>query len=131
MDQTMSLQFVLDTEATAAHITGVRLFAGMFGNMNHQRRSRAKGLPAIAALEREHVRVCTIVHEQGGLLLECFTAYVANIWPLAGMNASVILDIAPRREHTAAQIAWYFLDAGVGLFQMSGQTLIYAEPFAA
>ena len=71
----------------------------------------------------------TIMHEQGSLLLECFAADVADVRSLAGMNASVILDVAPRREHAAAQIAWYVLDASVSVFQMSCQTLIHAEPF--
>lgn len=127
----MSLQLVLNAEATAAHVARVRLLAGVLGDVQHQRRPRAESLAAVAALEREHVRVRAIVHEQGGLLLERFATDIADVRPLARVNPPVILDVPPRREHAAAQIARYVLDAGVGLLQVPRQTLIHAESLAA
>jgi len=131
MDQAVQFQLVFEAEAMAAHVARVRLLAGVLGNVQHQRRARAEGLVAIAAFEREHVRVRAIVHEQGGLLLERFAADVADVRPLACMDAPVVFDVAPRREHAAAQVARYVLDASVSLFQVSRQTLMHAESLAA
>lgn len=131
MDQSMPLELVFDTEATAAHVAGVRFFAGMLGNVYHQWRPRAKELPAVTALERKHVRVRAIVCEQRRLLLERLAAYVAHVWSLAGVYAPVILDVAPRREHATTEVARYILDTGVSLPQMPRQALIYAEALAA
>lgn len=119
MDQLVALQLVLDAEATATDIARMRLLAGVLGDVQHQRRPRAEGLAAVAALERKYVCVRAIVHEQGGLLLERFSADVADVRPFARVNASVILDVAPRGEHAAAQIAWHILDASVSFLQVS------------
>ena len=48
----------------------VRLLAGVLRYMNDQRRPRTETLIAVVALEREHVRVRAIVHEQRGFLLK-------------------------------------------------------------
>lgn len=131
MDQSVPLQLVLDAEAAAAHVARVRLLAGVLGDVQHQRRPRAEGLVAVAALEREHVRVRAIVHEQGGLLLERFATDVADVRPLARVGAPMVLDVASRREHAAAQVARYVLNAGMSLLQVPRQTLVHAESLAA
>lgn len=126
----MSFQLVFYTEATATDVAGVRFLARVLGNVHHQRRPCAEGLLAVAALEWEHVRVCAIVHEERGFLLERLAAYVTDVWSLAGVDTPVILRIAPRREHATAQIARYVLDAGMGLFQVPRQALIDTKSLA-
>lgn len=131
VDQSVTLELVLDAKTAAADVTGVRFLAGVLGDVQRERWPRAECLAALAALIREDVGVRAIVHEQGGLLLERFAAHVAHVRPLARVNASVILDVSPRREHAAAQVARHVLDAVVCFAQMSRQALIHAEPLAA
>jgi len=131
VDQSVTLELVLDPETAAAHVAGVRLLTGVLGDVQRERRPRAERLAAMAALEREHVGVRAIVHEEGGLLLERFAAHVAHVRPLARVNPPMVLDVSPRGEHAAAQIARHVLDAVVRLAEVPRQALIHAESLAA
>lgn len=131
MDQTVPFQFVLDAKAAAAHVAGVWLLAGVLGQVQREGRPRAKLLIAVVALVREHVRVRSIVNEQRRPLLERFPADVAHVGTFASMDSPVILDAALRRERPAANVAGVVLYPGVGVSQVSRQTLVHAELLAA
>lgn len=127
MDEPVPLQLVLDPEAPAAHIARVRLLPGVPRDVDHQRGLRPEALAAVAALERERVRVRPVVDEERRLLLERLAAQVADVRPLVRVDPPVLDDVAPRREHPAADVALEVLDALVGLLQVPDQALGDAE----
>lgn len=129
--ETVALQFVLYAESTIADVASVRLLAGVLGHVDDEGRSRAETLVAVAALEREEIRVRSIVNEERGFLLESLAADVADERTLARVYAPMILDVPLRREHSAANVAGKFFYAGVSLAKMTSQALVDAKLLAA
>jgi hypothetical protein len=131
MYESVPLQFILDTEAPAANITFIGFLAGVARDVQQEGRLGAEPLVAVAALERKVVLVRPLVDKKRSFLLERFAAQVAHVGPLVRVDPAVLLDVAPRREHAAAQVAREFFDALVRLAQVAHQPLRHAELLAA
>jgi len=130
VNESVTLELVLDPETAAAYVASVRFLAGVLRDVQREWRPRAERLAAVAAFEWEHVGVRAIVHEERGLLLERFAAHVTHVRPLTRVNSPMVLDVSSRGEHAAAQIARHVLDAVVRLAEVPRQALIHAESFA-
>lgn len=109
MYQSVPFEFVLDAEAAAAHVTGIRFFPRVSSDVYHQGRLGTETLVAVGATEGERVGVRTIVNEKGRLLFERLTAEVADVGTFVGVDATVLDDVATSGKHPAADVAWEVL----------------------
>lgn len=127
----MTRQASPGAETLVADVAGVRLAAGVYGNVLVELLPSSEATIAQVAAMRQELRVVEPVHVQGGLLLERAAADLAHVGPLAGVSAPVLVPRRPRRQTTPAHVAREVLRALVDVSQVPVEAGSRAEALLA